>query len=267
MGNYIKEIKALLIFGLLGFLVVGFIFILAYFKIDYYFYFSFIAYILICMILMVLSTILKSALLKKIIQIILIPANLILSIGTIFIPFGFILIHLFYYFSIPLLIPIIILELLDFFKITFIENQETKLYVKFTSTVFIAVLFNYQLRKIIYTISPARINTSKKLKPYELDKLTDYLLSENNVRFLIYSLYVFLLIIINFENFENKSLSTSLITDKSILQSFVTFIALDRALALLKQLEFKPSDFLIKIMKSILNKYQDLNKKEDNNIL
>ncbi|MHA7607885.1 hypothetical protein ACV0BM_003380 [Elizabethkingia meningoseptica] len=264
MGNYIKEIKALLIFGILGLLVAGFIFILAYFKIEYYFYFSFIAYILICMILTVLSDRLKSTLLKKVIQIILIPGNLILSIGTVLIPFGFILIHLFYYFGIPILIPIILLELLDFFKITFIENQETKLYIKFTSTVFIAVLFNYQLRKIIYKISPARINTSKKLKPYELDKLTDYLLSENNVRFLIYSLYVVLLIIVNFENFENKSLSKSLITDKSILQSFVTFIAFDRALALLKQLEFKPSDFLNKIIKSILNKYQDLNKTEDN---
>lgn len=44
----------------------------------------------------------------------------------------------------------------------------------------------------------------------------------------------------------------------AILQSFVTFIALDRALILLKQLEFKPSDLLSMIIKSVASKFKDL---------
>lgn len=117
--------------------------------------------------------------------------------------------------------------------------------MKFTISVFIAVLFNFQLRKLIYKISPARFKDSKSLKPYELDKLTDYILSENNIRFVIYGIYFLLLLVFNYIEFEEND-KYNLETNKAILQSFVTFIALDRALTLLRDLEFKPSDFLKK---------------------
>jgi hypothetical protein len=42
-------------------------------------------------------------------------------------------------------------------------------------------------------------------------------------------------------------------TDKSILQSFVTFIAFDRLLTLANQLEFKPSKLLDKIFLSMID--------------
>src|SRR5690606_2036555 len=129
---------------------------------------------------------------------------IILSIGTIIIPFGFLLIHILYYVAFSVLIPAIFFKIIELYNISLIKNESTLVYIKFTSIVFIAVLFNFQLRRLIYIISPARIKSSKKLRPYELDKLTDYLLSESNVRFLIYSLYVILLLVINFNNFENN---------------------------------------------------------------
>jgi len=260
MNNYIKEIKAIFIFVILGIIILGFPTLLAYFKIEHYFYYTLISYIFLCAVLAILSSILKSKILKKITNIILFPAGIILTIGTFILPLGFLLIHLLYYVAFVILIPAIILKSLTFLDIIEINNNSTLTYIKFTFSVFIAVLFNYQIRKLIYKISPARINSSKKLKPYELDKLTDYMLSENNVRFLIYSLYVILLIVTNYTNFEENSLTVNPSNDKAILQSFVTFIAFDRALSLLKQLEFKPSDFLNKIVKSIINKFKDLEK-------
>ncbi|MCJ8154078.1 hypothetical protein MKJ01_09940 [Chryseobacterium sp. SSA4.19] len=263
MNNYIKEIKAISVFIAVGLLLYSFVFILGYYDIQNYFYFSILAYILVAGIFAIASNSIKSQLLHKIINIILIPLFIILSVGTIFIPFGFLFLHVIYYVGLSLLIPFGIVEIFDYFKIVVIANEDTKLYIKFTATVFIAVILNYQLRKLIYKISIARINNSQKLKPYELDKLTDYLLSENNIRFLIYSLYVVLLFVINFYNFEDNSLTKSILNDKVILQSFVSFIAFERAVTLLKQVEFKPSDFLHKIGKSILNKYNDLDKNDD----
>jgi len=213
------------------------------------------------------SVYIKSTFLKKIVEIALIPLGLFLIIGTIILPFGILFIHLFLYIFFSYAFPELIYQISKWFNIELLKNQSSISYLKLTSTVFIAVLLNYQLRKFIYIISPARIKSSHKLKPYELDKLTDYMLSENNVRFLIYSFYVVLLLIINVQNFENHSFSSTLLKDKAILQSFVTFIALDRALNLLKQLEFKPSDFLHKILKSIGNKLDDskqqIDKKKD----
>lgn len=260
MNNYIKEIKAILIFIVIGVLIFGFPSLLAYFKIEYYFYRALTIYMSLCAILAIISSIWNSKILKKITNFILLPAGIILSILTIIMPFGFLLIHVIYYLAFTILIPIIILKLLILLDVCPIINLPTLTYVKFTFSVFIAVLFNFQLRHLIYRISPARLKSSEKLKPYELDKLTDYLLSESNVRFTIYSLYVVMLIIINFLNLEENSLSINNINDKAILQSFVTFIAFDRALSLLKQLEFKPSDFLNKIIKSIINKFKDLDK-------
>lgn len=260
MYDYLKEIKAIFIFAMIGIIIFGFPYLLAYYKIESYFYLSLLIYILICGFLAILNTLVKNKILKKIISIILFPAGIILTIGSFIIPIGFLLIHLFYYVAFVVLIPTTILKLLTLFDIYQTNQIPTLTYIKFTSSVFIAVLFNYQIRKLIYKTSPARINSSKKLKPYELDKLTDYMLSENNVRFLIYSLYVILLIITSYANFEEKYLSISTTNDKAILQSFVTFIAFDRILSLLKQLEFKPSDFLNKIIKSIANKFKNLEK-------
>lgn len=260
MNNYIKEIKAILIFIIIGILIFGFPTLLAYFKIEYYFYYSLIIYTSLCAVLAILSNISNSKILKKITNYILLPAGIILSIVTIIMPFGFLLIHVICYLAFVILIPNIILKLLILLDVCPVINPYALIYVKFTSSVFIAVLFNFQLRHLIYKISPVRLKSSEKLKAYELDKLTDYLLSENNVRFTIYSLYAVILIIINFLNLEENSLSTNGTNDKAILQSFVTFISFDRALTLLKQLEFKPSDFLNKIIKSIINKFKDLDK-------
>lgn len=258
MNNYIKEIKAILVFTTIGIIIFGFFTLLTYFKFENYFYYCLIGYIIFISILSISSSIIKSSFLRKINQFSLVPAGILYIILTILLPLGFLLIHLLYYVSIVLIIPSIIIKLLELIKLPLLLNNETLTYIKFTSSVFIAVLFNFQIRRLIYIFSPARLKSSEKIKPYELDKITDYLISENNVRFCIYSIYAFLLITMNINNLENDFISESFNSDKAILQSFVTFIAFDRALTLLKQLEFKPSDLLDKIIKSIINKLKHI---------
>lgn len=258
MSNYIKEIKALGIFALVWLLIIGFVFMLTYLNIQNYFYGVLVSYLAVISLLMIVNNVIKSKILKQCISLILIPTKFFLIIGIIIMPFFVLIIHITFYFLFCLIFPLIIFKITKYLQIKFVQMDSTLTYIGFTLTVFIAVLLNHQLRQLIYIISPTRIKYSKKLKPYQLDKLTDYLLSENNIRFLIYSFYVFMLCIINLKNFEGVAFSKNLSDDKAILQSFVTFIAFDRMLSFLKQLEFKPSDMLRKIVSSIINKFNDL---------
>ena len=132
MNNYIKEIKAILVFTTIGIIIFGFFALLTYFKIENYFYYCLIGYIIFISILSILSSIIKSSFLKKINQVLLVPAGIIYIILTILLPLGFLLIHLIYYVSIVLLIPSIIMKLLELIKLPLLLNNETLTYIKFT---------------------------------------------------------------------------------------------------------------------------------------
>ena len=183
--------------------------------------------------------------------------GIIYAIIVVLIPLLMLFINVVFYFSIAFLIPELIyialknLNLFDFLTIP------TVVYLKITLTVFLSVLLNSFLRCVVYHLSPRRIYTSKKLKPYEFRKRTDDLLSIDNIRFIVYVFYVVTLLISNYFNFQGDSICCSVEIDKPILQSFVTFIAFDCALALMKQLNFKPLRFVRNIFQSILYKIKN----------
>lgn len=263
MSNYIKEIKAISIFLLIIAGVLGILSLLSIPGIEIWVYRIIVGYISVCAFAVLGKVIFKNKYTNYIAKITLTPGYLIWILSYFLIPFGTLFIHLMMYFSISFAFLFLLFEFL--YKFGFIEflSKSTLLYLQITSCVFVSVLFNYQIRKLIYKISPARIQTSQKLKPFELDKLTDYLISERNIKFLIYSSYVVILIGINFHKFQpNTSLYYNSIIDDAVLQSFITFIAFDKVTALLKELEFKPSDLLLKINNSISNKFEDLRKED-----
>ncbi len=257
MNNYIKEVKAILIFLVLIIVFFSFIYVLSLGKVEYYFYVSLVGYLILATIAAITNSIFKNKLLDKIVGIILFPSGILWILLTLMIPFGTLFLHLIFYGIIAVIVPIILIKLLEHYHLISFLKESTILYLQITISVFISVLFNHQIRKIIYMISPARIYSSKKLKPFELEKLTDYVISEKNIRFIIYSMYVIVLMTINIYNFQEVTFNLNQILDKAILESFITFIAFDQLLILLKQLDFKPSDLLIKIMKSISNKFKE----------
>jgi len=259
MNNYIKEVKALLIFLFIGLSFFGSIFLLEYFELENILYKYLIIYIILFVFLSIINNYIKITWIKNIISIALLPGAIFLLLATVFLPFGFLFIHIILYVSFAFFLPALFFKIFDLFNIVIFQNIATTFYVNFTLTVFIAVLFNYQLRRFVYIISPARLKTSEKIKVYNLKEISDYLLSENNIRFSIYSIYFILLFTINIFNFEKHFFTDDADIDKAILQSFVTFIAFERALTLLKSLEFKPSDMLSKIFKSISNALKDKN--------
>lgn len=249
-----KEIKATAILVLAIALIFVFTSLFDNKTFQKYFLIYLVAYIGTVILFHILSSLLKNKYFDKLTKLISYPFGIIYAILLVLIPFWILLLHVGLYFGIAFLIPELLYKGLNYLNLIDFVTLSTKVYLKITMTVFISVLLNPLLRDIIYRISPARLKTSQKLKPYELGKLTDYFLSTDNVRFFVYAFYVLALLTTNFFNFQGDSISSNIETDKSILQSFVTFIAFDRTFALMKQLNFKPSGLLDKICQSITNK-------------
>lgn len=132
-------------------------------------------------------------------------------------------------------------------------NFATHIYIMVTFSVVFATLGNTQLKKLIYMVSPFRLTQLQKLKKIDFKELTDYLLSENNIKFIIYSIYFLYLLVINFFNFQQNSFYSNSETDKAVLQSFITFIALERLVTNLKELDFKPSEMIKRLLDTMTN--------------
>ncbi|WP_157966061.1 hypothetical protein [Cognataquiflexum aquatile] len=251
MNNYIKEIKAIAIF--LSFIIFSFgiIYLIQTYDPDYTFILYFIAYISFTIILSFIDGRIKSKFFKKLVFYISMPGAILIVIGVLIFPFLNLIKNALIYFVLVVGIPISIFSIFEYLQFDFFSNSVTAVYVKWTLTVFIAVLFNFQIRKFINFMSESSSRNSER--EIKIVEQTDYLLSEKNIKFTIYSIYFFVIIFSNISSFEEWFHQEQIINNKAIVQSFVTFIAFDRALSILNTLEFKPSDLLNKIIKSSLN--------------
>lgn len=184
------------------------------------------------------------------------PVLSVFGLIQLFVPFMVIQVHLMYYVLIAIFIPVVFYLIDKLINITQINNA-LYLYIILTFSVIFGTIFNKQIKHIVYVFSPFRVYYSKKLKKYKFKELTDYLISENNIKFMIYLSYFAYLLIFNIFNLQNQNFYNNPILDKAVLQSFITFIAFDSVLRNFKSLEFKPSEMLNKIINSITGEDQE----------
>ncbi|MAN59286.1 MAG: hypothetical protein CMC08_05565 [Flavobacteriaceae bacterium] len=183
---------------------------------------------------------------------ILFPVRALLKFITIGSPYIVLQIHFLLYVVISGLIPLAFFTF-DYFSPLLDLTTATHIYINVTLCVITATLLNKQVTRITYYCSPIRLMSSQKLKKVEIKRLTDYLLSENNIKFIIYLLYFVYLLIVNLFNFQQNSFYSSPELDKAVLQSFITFIALERLISNLKDLDFKPSEMVRKLLTAMTN--------------
>jgi hypothetical protein len=252
--NYIKEVKAILIFIGIVFLFSLFVYLVSRFDPEYEFFKYLIVYIVITGVLTVLRKVIKNKIFNKVVNIFSFPAGLFLVLGILTLPYLKLIVNTFVYLSYVLGIPFVLFKLLKYYDL--VKSPELITYLTWTIAVFTAILFNFQLRSVINYISPSYSDSSEKIA--EDKNISDYLLSENNIRFIIYSVYVIVIIYTNIIAFQVDVDASESNYNKAILQSFVTFIAFERALSSLKTLKFKPSDLLKKIRESISNKIHSM---------
>lgn len=257
--NYFKEIRVALI--LVGIFFIGYMLILlvSYEKEFFHSYGGYASgYFIVCIIAFIIQILFKSKVIQKITNVVLFPVGVILAIAIVMFPILAVYILTLLYFIITAGIPFLLIYYLNQCGYLEFATDLTIFYGIVTIPVFLSVLLNRQIKQLFYFIG-RKINDSR-FKVYEIDKLTDYFISERNIRFIIYFLYFLALITINVTEYQESFLTGIVAYNKVILQSFITFIAFDRVLSLSKDLKFKPSVFLREIINSISKKIDDMNK-------
>jgi hypothetical protein len=216
-------------------------------------------YAVVLIILFFINAKFKNKITSFLILILTLPFSVFYLVFTIGIPFLFLQIHLFLYLTFCGAIPMIGLKIYEYFNFPTL-NLQLKVYLVLSMTVILATIFQKQIKFLVHKLSPARLKTSEKLRPYKIEKLSDYLLSENNIKFVVFVIFFILIVVINFSNLQELSYFQTTSVDKAVIQSFVTYIAFDRIITNLKKIEFKPSEMLKKIIESIKNKLEQIEK-------
>lgn len=220
---------------------------------DFFIYIS--LYFIFHTVLSLVSLRIKNIHFDKFVQFLSTPLLIAYVIGTIIFPFSVMFYHIIFYFGLAFLVPYCVYFLLRYCNLIDFLTYETVVYFILSIGVFISTITNYYLKALVYNISPFTSKKSEKLKVFEFEKQTDYLLSAENVRFLTYGFYFMSLLVVNYYSFQNESLFESMTIDKAILQSFVTYIAFDRAYLIRKELSFKLLTMINNIKTLILKEF------------
>jgi|GEM_PF-1167917 len=207
-------------------------------------------YLFACTTLYVLGRRYKNELAAKIHRIAVLPFTLFLGFLSVAMPYFVLQIHLFVYLFFSSIVPILLYRL-DRFTGLLDLKITTHIYLIVTFSVITATLMNKQMKELTYRFSPMQLYSNHISNRFEFHHLTDYFLSEHTIKFVIYFSYFLYLLIFNLFTFEEHTLYSSPMMDKAVLQSFITFLALERLLSNLKELDFKPSEMLKLLLTSI----------------
>lgn len=259
MSSGKKEIISTLIILLINALIVAFAFLFSFLieyssKVDFLFL-KILFYIVICIVTFQISKRIKSKFFEIIAQILYLPMTIFALLSAIAIPVLTIQLSIFLYLAFSFIFPMILFRLDQNYQLT-ILNIETWTYLILTSGVIFAFLFHHQLKYIVQKVIPFIHQESERVKKFKLIELNDYVISINNIRFVIFSLYLIYVFIVNIMSFQNASFYENPNIDKAVLQSFVSFIAFDRVLATLKLTEFRPSKLLNILKESVRHVFQ-----------
>jgi hypothetical protein len=216
-------------------------------KVDYLFL-KFLSYILICIVTFQINKRYKTLLVNILANIIYLPITIFALFTLIALPVLSVQMSIFLYLFFSFLAPLIAYRVDEYFQLT-VLNFETWVYIIITLGIMIAFLFHKYLKFLVDKIVSIMHQKSERIQKLKLIELNDFVISINNIKFTIFFLYMIYLITTNLMALQNKSFYENPNIDKAVLQSFVTFVAIDRILTIIKQTEFKPSK-LLEILKS-----------------
>ena len=221
-------------------------------------YLYLLGYVFISILTYVIGKQTKNPILTTLNKLLTLPFRMILGFIPVAMPYFVLQINLFIYLFASVAIPLFF-YLLD--RVTGLLELKitTHIYIIVTFGVITATLMNKHLKYLTYLFSPVRLYKTNAPKRLEFNKLTDYFLSENNIKFIIYFCYFLYLLIFNLFTFQEHSVYSSPLMDRAVLQSFITFLALERLLSNLKDLDFKPSSMLKLLLSSISGEPKDEN--------
>lgn len=207
-------------------------------------------YLFICFLTYQLNRKFKNKIFDFISLVVLFPLSLLYAFIKVAIPILSTQIYLFVYLGFSFIIPVIFYRIDENLLLTELKD-ETWIYIIITTGVITATLFHKQITFLTFKSIPFNFRKSEKMKRFIPIELCEYIVSKNNIKLVIYALFFVAIIVFTFLDLQQNSYYENPNIDKSILQSFVTFIAFERILTNSKLTEFRPSQ-LLKTLKSYI---------------
>ncbi|MDB5228286.1 MAG: hypothetical protein JWN78_2479 [Bacteroidota bacterium] len=249
MKNLKKEFTATLLLIAINVFVIGVVYLsdylLKFISNVHHKFLIFFIWLVLCIGLYYLYDYFDNRITKIIFYTVCFPALILFVISKILLPLLGVQMYLFFYVIGCILIPASLLKLNNFFH-WFTLTNATSTYILISSGCIIAIVLHEQLSKVILYLTSKIQNETYK-------DIIDYLISEKNIKFVIYLAYLIFLAVYNVNNLEGSSFYNSPELDKAVLQSFITFLAFERVLINFKESEFKPTQLLTRIKDSIFN--------------
>lgn len=254
-----KEIYSTIIIIVINILIVAMVFLLNFLlgllnKIDFI-YLKIIIYFTICLIAFQINKKYNNSLAKIIANIIYLPITILVIFAVIAIPILSIQLSIFLYLALSFLLPLIAYFIDEYYQLTAL-NLETWIYIILTLGILIAFLFHKYLKFLVDNIISILNLNSTRIQKFKLIELNNFVISLNTIKLSTFFLYLIYLITTNLMALQSKSFYENPNVDQAVLQSFVTFLAIERILESIKVTKFRPSK-LLEILKSSFNQEQE----------
>jgi hypothetical protein len=265
MKNINKELFSLILMVTSGMLILGLAISMLYaillvWRMDYGLWYV-LGYLPLCTVMLMMSKRSKNPMVNFLYRVITLPLRMITGFIPVALPYFVLQIHLFIYLFVSAALPLSFFVLDKIAKVSDLKIT-TYIYLIVTFIVITATMMNKQVKHLTYLFSPVRLYRTNIVKRLEFNQLTDYFLSENNIKFIIYFCYFLYLLVFNLFTFQEHSFYSNPLMDRAILQSFITFLALERLISNLKELDFKPSGMLKLLLTSITGDAKVVQNKE-----
>lgn len=186
------------------------------------------------------------------------PLSIISNLFQFAIPALALFYHFFLFVLFSFVIPLVLLKLNKHYGYVYLM-EPTELFIILTFATCISITLYRQILSLVYRIGPFRVKSSKKMKKFKLEELTEYVFNKENIRFAIYISYFIYLVIFSFSFLQDSSIFEIQQKDRAILQSFLCFLAYERLLLNSKSFVLLPSVLLKKAITWIV-----LDKNENN---
>lgn len=217
---------------------------------NYDWIFCFLSYVLLLIICGWLHKKYPNNIIKYLNAVVSFPLLIVLVLFQFTIPIIGLILNITFFGIFTVALPLLIIKLNEYFNYLNI-TYETNLFITLTFSTSIAVTFCKQILNLLYQIGPVRTKDSEKMKIFNLEELTEYVLNRENIRFIIYSSFFVYLLVFSFQILQNTSVFEIEEKDRAVYQSFLCFLAFDRLLLNSNRFILLPSELLNRIFNSI----------------
>lgn len=248
--NKKQEVKASIILS--GIVVISFIVNYILSKSTNRIWLIVFVYFVLALLIAIISSKYHNRVIEILSKIYLFPLGIVFILLMISNPIGAIVIHAFSYYIIVFLLPLIFKLVNDNFKIIEL-SFENFIFLSLTFSSIVSIVFYKYIMKLVIKLSPFGLNDKEKKDKEILKKMVEYIITPQNIRFIIYAAYFVYLCIFSFNYIDGKSSFDANSTYSAIMQAFFAFLAFDSLRINSKEIKFLPSKLLDNMKDYFLN--------------